>query len=100
MIDWSRAVASELRAHVGDQARPLVQKSLGRMFERRYDVLAAAHPHLSAQAPRAVGLVMGGLYRAYLAPKAAWMFEGAGGPARTPLSHLRAARLLAPLSAR
>lgn len=101
MRDWYRTLGSELRPVLGERARPLLAELGARMFERRYDVLRAARPDLPdrARSPRVVGLVMGALYRAARAPRAAWIFAGVGGPARGLVEQARAARLIAPWSA-
>jgi hypothetical protein len=101
MRDWFAFLASRLRPHLGDSARPLIARSGARMFERRYEVLRRTWPHLPPHESdaRAPALVMTTLYRAELAPRASWMFEGLGGRPRGIRERLRAARWLARSSA-
>jgi hypothetical protein len=101
MCDWFRIVASKLRPHLGDRARPVIARLGARMFDRRYDALRALRPDLPPRAadPRALPLLMAGLYRLWLAPKARWILDGAGGAPRGPAEILRSQALLARLSA-
>jgi hypothetical protein len=67
------------------------------MFRRRWDVLRASHD--LPEGDRALALTMSALYRISSAPKAAWIFGGLGGPARSAGEKLKARRLLSRLDA-
>jgi hypothetical protein len=95
MADWFSVLREELGPHVpaidetlADVARP--------MFERRYSILRASFPSLP-DAPRAVGLTMGALYRIASYPDARWIFEPLGGAPSSFGDHIRAERLIAPI---
>jgi hypothetical protein len=100
MRDWFAFLASRLRPHLGDRARPVLARLGARMFERRYDALTGAWPHLPPRAsdPRAVALLFSALYRAYGA-RAGWIFGGLSGPPRGVAEMARAARIARPLAA-
>lgn len=113
MRDWYRVLAKRLAPHLsgdatnkdakGDPAaaRALLAKLSRRMFERRWDALARSHTALPSPAasPRALGLLMGALYRTSPRSRAAWIFDGldGGGAARTSAEEMRARLLLAKL---
>jgi hypothetical protein len=101
MRDWYRTLASGLKPHLGDRSRALLADLSVRLFERRWDALRAARPSLPDRARdrRALALAMGALYRVEGAPRAAWIFDGLGGPARGPIERARAAMLLRSWSA-
>jgi hypothetical protein len=85
MRDWYRVLAKRLAPHVTDSKKLLSELSI-RMFERRGDVLGVRG--------RDLALLMGALYRIDHAPKAGWIFDGIGGPARGPAELVRARVLL------
>lgn len=91
MRDWFALLAREL-----PPGKPAMRAIGARMFRRRYDVLAATHARLPRRGedPRAVALLMGGLYRVASDPDAEWIFDDLGGAPRTLLDHLRAERLM------
>jgi hypothetical protein len=106
MRDWYRVLAKQLAAPLleagAGESRALLADLSRRMFERRWDALVesgAKLPERSRDA-RALALLMGALYRTGGAPKAAWIFDGVGGPAKGPAEQLRARLLLAKLDAR
>lgn len=87
MRDWYRVLAKRLAPRLERDAKALLAELSVRMFERRGDVLGVRG--------RDLALLMGALYRVERAPKAAWIFEGLGGPARGVREHARARVLLA-----
>ena len=95
MRDWYRVVARGLEPALGKDAKPVLSRVGKRMFDRRWDVLGQAFPHLRDGGERAPALVMSALYRS--TPKAAWIFDAMGGVARGPMERARAARLLFPI---
>lgn len=99
MRDWFRVLASKLRDHLPD-SRALLSELGREMFIRRYAVLRREHPSLPAheQDPRALPLLMAGLYRLWTSPKAGFIFDVLGGPPRGVVEHLRARALARQLS--
>lgn len=96
MRDWYRVLGKELAPHLPD-AKATLARTSARMFRRRWDVLRETHD--LPDDDRALALTMGALYRVSSTPKAAWIFSGLGGAARTAGERVRAARLLAKLDA-
>jgi hypothetical protein len=100
MRDWYRVLrrdlAAPLRAQGTEHPANLLAILSAEMFHRRWDALRASHEDLPDRQrdPRAVGLLMGALYRVSGAPKAKWVFDGVGGPARSPAERVRAHVLL------
>jgi hypothetical protein len=84
MRDWFSFLASRLDAHLGGRAKAALAHAAARMFERRYDALAASGVRLPPRLEdgRALAEVFGGLYRAEAAPKCRWIFDEVGGPPR------------------
>ena len=105
MRDWYRVLAKHLAAPLAEagtkDARALLAELSRRMFTRRGEALQVANPKLRGLADdrRALGLLMGALYRVDGTPKARWIFDGLGGAARTPRERLDARLLLAKLGA-
>jgi hypothetical protein len=102
MVDWYTVVAARLRGQVAGDARELLSRLSARMFERRYEVLRAAHPELpdAAHDRRALRLVMAALYR--IGPRqrrGGWILGALGGPPRGAREQLAAARLVGRLDA-
>lgn len=99
MCDWFRVVASKLRPHLPD-SRAVLSTLGARMFERRYRALREAHPSYPApeRDSRATALLMAGLYRLWMAPRAGWVLDALGGPPRGVGEHLRARALARKLS--
>jgi hypothetical protein len=102
MCQWYALLRRDLAPHLGGEAAAaaIVAELSAPMFRRRYDVLRAAHPSLPDRAadPRAVGLVLGAIYRAASNPEAAWIFSATGGAPSSFDEHLRAERALAAVS--
>ncbi|MFP6686185.1 MAG: hypothetical protein VB934_15820 [Polyangiaceae bacterium] len=100
MRDWLRIVTKELRPHLGSESRSIMATLAARCFERRYQVLRESLGHLPTvdEEPRAVALVMSGLYRIHAASPGAWILDGLGGAAATWHERREARRLIAPLS--
>ncbi len=99
MCDWYKVLDRDLAPHLGGRTR--ARAALARlsvpMLHRRYDIVRRAHPRLPDRRvdPRAVALVMGGLYRVASKPDSAWIFDDVGGAPRTLRDHARAERLMA-----
>lgn len=98
MQDWLRTLAKGLQPHLGERTRPCLQRLLGRLFDRRYDVLRQQIPALPERGhdPAAQPLLMGALYRLGQDPRARWIL----GDAAPPLGlsrRMRAQRLCAVL---
>lgn len=111
MADWFSLVREELAPHLTggaggprDLARSgdVLAECAQPMFARRYDLLRVSHPHLPDRQtdPRAVGLVIGALYRVASYPLARWIFTPLGGAPATFAEHLRAERLIQPIPLR
>lgn len=86
MRDWYRVLARRLAPHLERDPKDLLSELSVRMFQRRGEVLGVRG--------RDLALLMGALYRIDRAPKAAWIFRGLGGPARTLGERARARLLL------
>jgi len=99
MCDWYRVLARDLAPHLKEDPRPLLSRLGVPMFERRYDILRRAGAPVPdrAREPRAVALVMGGLYRIASRPEQSWIFDALGGAPRTLGDHARAERMMATL---
>jgi hypothetical protein len=104
--EWLHLLRRELSDPLGgrDRAGAIIAELARPMFARRYAILRAAHPGLPdlADEPRALGLVMGGLYRTASNRGETWLFEPLGGAPHTFAEHARAEALLrgVPLRAR
>jgi hypothetical protein len=92
MRDWYRVLARGLEPHLGAETRPILSAIGSETFERR----GALFPRIADS--RSLTIFMSALYRMQTAPKAAWIFSARGGPAQGS-EHLRAARMLLPMSA-
>lgn len=90
MRDWYRVLAKRLAPHLDKDAKLLLSELSVRMFERRGEVLGIENR-------RDLARLMGALYRVDHAPKARWIFEALGGPARGPVEIVRARILLSKL---
>lgn len=98
MRDWYRVLGKKLEPHLKN-ARPLLAELSVRMFERRREVLpTSVRDRVTSR--RDLALLMGALYRVDGAPKAAWIFDGLGGPAKTLRDRARARVLLSRMTAR
>jgi hypothetical protein len=91
MRDWYAVLGARLRPHLGDRSRPLLAQLSVRMFDRRYQVLRAAHSALPDD-QRARALLMSALYR--IRRRGGWIVEALGGAPRTAGEQLAARRLL------
>ena len=104
MLEWFALLRDELAPHLGGRAdAEATLSAIARsMLQRRYGLLRATFPHLPSEAdePRAVGLLMGALYRTASAPRGAWVFERSGGAPRGYADHVRAERLALPIPIR
>ena len=100
MRDWLRLLARDLRGPLDRQARPVVAELVAETYRRRYAALRDAYPHLPAAAdrPRAIALLMAGLYQLPLQSGCGWLLDGLGGPPRGR-EWLDVARLMRPLDA-
>lgn len=96
MRDWYSVLGARLRPHLGEESRPLLARLSVRMFDRRYQVLRAAHPRLPDD-PRSRALLMAALYR--IRRKGVWIVEGLGGAPHSAREHLHAQRLVRTLDA-
>lgn len=102
MCDWYRVLARDLAPHLGGAARSraLLARLSVPMLHRRFDVMRRRHALPDrASDPRAVALLVGGLYRIASKPDEAWIFDAVGGAPRTLGDHARAERMMAPLDA-
>lgn len=99
MRDWYRILGKKLEPHLPGAKATLAELSI-RMFERRREALPERVRARAVTEPRDLALLMGALYRIDGAPKAAWIFDGLGGPAKGLRERLRARRLLARTSVR
>jgi hypothetical protein len=116
MRDWFRVLAKRLAPHLAaagtppSDARVLLSTLAARTFERRWDALREARGRGARRAlpdrladPRAVALLMSGLYRIDAsrgARKQGWIFDGLGGPPASTAERVRARLLLSSLGAR
>jgi hypothetical protein len=106
MAQWFRLMRTQLDPHLGGDgpAGSLLAALHAPVLERGYDRMRAAHRTLPDRAatPRAVGLVMGTLYRVTSNPQTMWLFEPLGGGPVSFADHVRAERWLGgvPLEAR
>lgn len=109
MRDWYRVLAKRLAAPLAaagtHDGRALLAELGRRMFERRWDALRDAGTARGglpdrARDPRAVALLMAGLYRLDGAPRARWILGGLGGAPRGAAELVRARLLLARLPVR
>ncbi|HZF54495.1 MAG TPA: hypothetical protein VE093_37870 [Polyangiaceae bacterium] len=100
MRGWFHLVASRLRPHLGDRARPILARVGARMLERRYAALREARPSLPDPKVdgRAIGLSMSALYLLWSAPKSGWIVGDLGGPPRGLGEQVRAQALIAGMS--
>ncbi len=85
-----------------EEARRLVARAATQAFERRYTHLRETFPHLPdpVRDPRAIGLVIAGLYIARRCGRTQWMLTPLGGPFRSLKDRWAAWRLISPLSHR
>src|SRR4051812_3222765 len=98
MCEWFDAMRTGLASELGGRenaARAIARLSV-RIFERRYEILRAQHATLPALAddPRAMALLMGGLYRVASNPEASWIFDPIDGAPQSFIEHYRAEQLM------
>lgn len=98
MRDWYRVLGKKLEPHLKSSRGLLAELSV-RMFERRREVLPAP-VRILVGGRRDLALLMGALYRVDGAPKARWIFDGLGGPAKTMSDRVRARLLLSRMTPR
>jgi hypothetical protein len=102
--EWVHLLRRELALPLGGTAaaESVLQAIVGRMLRRRYEALRALFSHLPdpEHEPRAVGLVMGALYRVASNPGEAWMFARVGGAPATFAEHARAEAIIEPIPIR
>src|SRR4051812_28661761 len=91
MIEWYRLVRDELAPHLGGRgaAAPILSRLRPPLFARRYDLFRGMTQGMPdrAEEPRAVGLVMGAMYRVASNEGAEWIFEASGGAPATFRDH-------------
>ncbi|HVY48063.1 MAG TPA: hypothetical protein VHB21_19380, partial [Minicystis sp.] len=85
-LEWAELLARELATELGGRAaaRRAVAEAAATMLRRRYDVLRAALPGLpdAGAEPAAGGRVLGARSHGASQPRAAGVFDAAGGAPR------------------
>jgi len=96
---WNRTLARELEPHLPGRAKAILARANASMFVRRAALLRD-RGRLRGEAARDPGILMAALYRIERTPRARWIVDQLGGPARGIGERLHAQQLLSAFSVR